>query len=94
MRGGNERGGCWFCLPAGCAGGEDDASALPSSFPDRGETRTACGGTKAEQKEAQKMPTSTAGSAGGGRKMKWGGGVEKLPVLLSSVVFGGTPLSL
>lgn len=45
MRGGNGRK-CWSCLPAGCAGGEDDASALPSSFPDSDERWTVA----AEQK--------------------------------------------
>lgn len=48
---------------------------------------------KSGAKGGAKMPTSTAGSAGGGGQ-KNEAGIEKLLVLLSSVVFGGTPLSL
>lgn len=58
MRGEDERESC-FGLPAGCAGGEDDASALPSSFPDRGEADVA------EQKRREKRQTPTAGRASG-----------------------------
>lgn len=90
MRGGNERE-CWFCLPAACAGGEDDASALPSSFPDRGETRTVA----AEQKRSKRRrKDADVDGRLGWRGQKNEAGVEKLLVLRSSVVFGGTPLSL
>lgn len=85
MRGKDERERC-FCLPAGRAGGEDDASALPSSFLDRGEARTEV----AEQKRREKRQ-QTADRAGGGRKTQRvpEKRERKAPVALSSVFFGG-----
>lgn len=89
VRGGNERE-CCFCLPAGCAGGEGDVSALPSSFPDQGKTRTVA----PEQKQSKRRRKDADVDGRLGRRGQTNeAGIVKL-LVLSSVVFGGTPLSL
>ncbi len=75
---------CWLSLPAGHAGGEDDASdsALPSFSLDRGETQKDAGNKREGQKETkcrhQQLVASERAKQGERRQRTQKGG-EKSP---------------